>query len=110
MVSIHGRDMSNLRSSIIRLAHSNPELRKDLLPLLGKTAKVPTEKEPGDLKGMDKEKCCMCRAKTDTWTKLSDRKPGEQVALCEKCAESFSPANIPTKQEWMKKERAIGNR
>lgn len=33
-------DMSNLRSSIIRLAHSNPELRKDLLPLLSKTSAV----------------------------------------------------------------------
>lgn len=28
-----------LRNKIIRLAHSNPELRKDLLPLLSKTAK-----------------------------------------------------------------------
>ena len=26
--------MSNLRNKLIRLAHSNPELRKDLLPLL----------------------------------------------------------------------------
>lgn len=30
--------MSTLRSSIIKLAHSNPELRKDLLPLLSKEA------------------------------------------------------------------------
>ncbi len=30
--------MSNLRSSLIKLAHANPKLRKDLLPLLGKTA------------------------------------------------------------------------
>lgn len=28
--------MSSLRSSIIKLAHTNPELRKDLLPLLKK--------------------------------------------------------------------------
>lgn len=32
--------MSDLRKSIIRLAHENPELRKDLLPLL-KEARLP---------------------------------------------------------------------
>lgn len=30
--------MSNLRSSLIRLAHENPDLRSDLLPLLERTA------------------------------------------------------------------------
>lgn len=30
--------MSNLRSKLIRLAHAKPELRKDLLPLLAKSA------------------------------------------------------------------------
>ena len=30
--------MSDLRNKIIRLAHENPELRKDLLPLLQKSA------------------------------------------------------------------------
>ena len=32
--------MSNLRNKIIRLAHENPELRKDLLPLVTKNAGV----------------------------------------------------------------------
>jgi hypothetical protein len=36
--------MTNLRSKLIRLAHSNPELRADLLPLL-KTA-TPQESTP----------------------------------------------------------------
>lgn len=31
--------MSDLRNKVIRLAHSNPELRKDLLPLLKQAAK-----------------------------------------------------------------------
>lgn len=30
--------MSNLRNKLIRLAHARPEIRKDILPLLGKTA------------------------------------------------------------------------
>lgn len=32
----------DLRSKLIRLAHANPELRKDLLPLLTKKASIPT--------------------------------------------------------------------
>ena len=35
--------MSNLRSSLIKLAHTNPELRKDLLPLLKEAAKAPAK-------------------------------------------------------------------
>lgn len=31
--------MSDLRSKLIRLAHENPELRSDLLPLLNRTAR-----------------------------------------------------------------------
>ena len=30
--------MSNLRNSLIRLAHENPDLRSDILPLLERTA------------------------------------------------------------------------
>ena len=33
--------MSNLRNKVIRLAHSKPTLRKDLLPLLEKSANTP---------------------------------------------------------------------
>lgn len=40
--------MSDLRSKIIRLAHTNPELRKDLLPLLKKAKTAATH---GDLMG-----------------------------------------------------------
>lgn len=35
--------MSDLRSQLIKLAHSNPELRKDLLPLLKEAAKIPAK-------------------------------------------------------------------
>jgi hypothetical protein len=33
----------NLRKKLIRLAHTNPELRKDLLPLLKEAAETPNE-------------------------------------------------------------------
>lgn len=36
--------MSDLRSKLIRLAHQNPELRSELLPLLEKTAKKDSSK------------------------------------------------------------------
>jgi hypothetical protein len=38
-----------LRKELIRLAHAKPELRADILPLLGKTAAVPEKTIP--LKG-----------------------------------------------------------
>lgn len=38
---LHLRSASTLRGKIIRLAHTNPDLRTDLLPLLGKKASPP---------------------------------------------------------------------
>jgi len=42
--------MENLRSKLIRLAHANPEFRKDILPLVSKTADE-TVYQVRDLKG-----------------------------------------------------------
>jgi len=39
---------THLRKRLIRLAHSNPELRKDLVPLLSKTAAPKNIKSPAD--------------------------------------------------------------
>lgn len=40
IIKMKGEKMSNLRNKIIRLAHSKPELRKHLLPLLKESSKL----------------------------------------------------------------------
>jgi hypothetical protein len=98
-----------LRSGVIRLAHTNPELRSQLLPLLKKAA-LPTVPEPGDLSGFDMERCCFCRTPTAKWSDLPDRSPGEQVAVCDKCAAVATPDAVPTKKMWMARERVLHKR
>lgn len=71
---------------------------------------VPIEQEPKPWDAMACERCCLCRTPTRWWTTLSDRKPGEQVALCEGCALTATPATIPTKRAWCDKERALNPR
>lgn len=51
------------------------------------------------------EKCCICRKVTPFWTKLEDRTPGQQVALCALCAEHAEAGDIPTKMVWLRRER-----
>lgn len=46
------------------------------------------------------ENCCMCRTPT-RWWHLSD------VALCPACAKKTKRTALPTKQEWVEKERAL---
>lgn len=55
----------------------------------------------------EQERCCVCRVHTSTWSELHDRTPGEQVAICEPCAEITAPELLPTKSEWFAKERAL---
>lgn len=68
---------------------------------------VPIEEEPKPWDMGPCERCCLCRSHTRWWTKLPDRKPGEQVALCEGCALTTTPEAIPTKHAWCDKEREL---
>lgn len=74
------------------------------------TFKIPIEEEPKpwDLGAI--ERCCVCRTPTRWWTKLPTRTPGQQVALCPKCAETATPESLPTKREWCDKEAALNPR
>lgn len=51
------------------------------------------------------ENCCICRKPTLMWTELPDRTPGDQVALCERCAHHANPDEVPTKKLWLRHER-----
>jgi len=61
--------MSNLRNKLIRLAHQNPELRKDILPLL--TEKVADKK---DKNGLYPKDTIMVSKKGDEEIKIVDHK------------------------------------
>ncbi len=68
-------------------------------------------KEEGcDQMGSVLELCCICREPTPFWTNLSDRKPGQQVACCEKCAKLANPEHIPSKEVWCARERILRTR
>jgi len=60
--------------------------------------KIPVEKENPVEPPF--EHCCFCCKPTAFWTKLPDRKPGEQVACCESCAGVNTPDDVPTKKTW----------
>lgn len=51
------------------------------------------------------EPCCFCLLGTTHWTALPDRKPGEQVACCRRCAAEREPADVPTRDEWFAQQR-----
>jgi hypothetical protein len=57
--------------------------------------------EPADMAPFYPEPCSLCRTPTRHWYVPND------VALCEPCAETATPEQIPTKKEWCAKERAI---
>ena len=43
------------------------------------------------------ERCCICRNDTQYWTKT-------HVALCENCAKSAVPDDLPSQEEWIRRE------
>lgn len=63
---------------------------------------IPIKKEPPDMGPA--ERCCFCRERTRMWTDMPSRKPGQQVACCEKCAANHPHRDVPTKKEWFKQE------
>ena len=50
------------------------------------------------------ELCCFCRHRTMTWTALPDREEKDQVACCGPCAERAEPKDVPTKDQWFRRE------
>ena len=52
---------------------------------------------PGDVQ----ERCCLCRKPTRFWYTPKD------VALCEACATTATPAALPTKEAWIAKEASL---
>lgn len=45
-----------------------------------------------------RERCCFCRTETQLWATSND------VACCEACAKTHSPAELPSKQTWFDRE------
>lgn len=66
---------------------------------------IPTEREPLN-EGPPVERCAFCRTVTPYWTKLAGRTAGDQVACCTVCAGKHDPKDVPTKDEWFRKERS----
>jgi hypothetical protein len=50
---------------------------------------------------MPLERCCLCRERTPFWFTPKD------VALCRPCAKTATADKLPTKEEWIAKERAL---
>lgn len=58
------------------------------------------------------ERCCFCRTPTPFWTLLPDgaKVTGESVACCEKCAGRAHREDLPTKEQWFRRERISDHR
>lgn len=52
------------------------------------------------------ENCCLCRAPTRWWWGTGAR----NVALCQSCAKTAKKSDLPTKADWVAKERALNPR
>lgn len=48
-----------------------------------------------------REACCVCREPTHFWYVPLD------IALCQSCAHTSRTAELPTKQEWVERERTL---
>jgi hypothetical protein len=55
----------------------------------------------GEATGVPRERCCVCRNPTNYWYAPKD------VALCVNCAKVAKASNLPTKEEWCAKEKAL---
>lgn len=64
---------------------------------------IELEREPDDDPPM--ERCCFCRKVTKFWTRLSGRKPGQQVACCQECGKTATDKDVPTKKDWCRREQ-----
>lgn len=53
---------------------------------------------------LGEERCCFCRDLTWFWYREAD------VAVCQKCARTANPEDVPNKQTWMRREEIAENR
>lgn len=66
---------------------------------------IPIHREDDEnLMELGYELCCFCRVQTTWWTSIEDRKPGDQVAICQNCAARGDPEDVPTKKLWCRRE------
>lgn len=64
---------------------------------------VEVTKESDALSGWPLENCALCRKPTAYWYGTG----ALNVALCPECAATAQPKSIPTKAQWIAKERAL---
>jgi hypothetical protein len=70
---------------------------------------VRINKEPGAAPPF--ERCCFCRKPTVWWTTNTKGKvTGDSVACCDVCAPKHDRPDVPSKKEWMAKERLMTQR
>lgn len=70
------------------------------------------EQEPKETSIWGHERCCFCRKQTPMWTLFPDgaKVTGDSVACCEACARRAYREDLPTKEEWMRRERIADHR
>jgi len=59
---------------------------------------VTVKREPENMGGPPYEHCCKCGKPTPYWYEKND------VALCQDCAKTVDVKNIPTKEDWFKRD------
>lgn len=65
---------------------------------------VPIQQEPAYMGYRTAENCCFCRKPTRFWHKDTD------VACCQSCAELADEEDMPTKKQWLRRERIAERR
>ncbi len=60
-----------------------------------------------DFQNFPLERCCFCRNPTKYWTLDPSKTPGEQLACCEKCSKIANYNDLPTKQQWCRREDIV---
>lgn len=58
------------------------------------------------------ERCCFCRHATPFWALWPDgaKVTGESVACCQACAARAFREDLPTKEQWMRRESICDHR
>lgn len=56
-------------------------------------------REPESLSDKGSERCCFCREVTPYWYQPKD------VAVCKGCAPYANPEDVPSKKDWLRRER-----
>jgi hypothetical protein len=79
---------------------TSPELQSPAMVRLAGAGMIKVTKEPSIFRKCPMENCFKCGNKTDYWYVPKD------VACCQSCASEVKVKDVPSKAEWMKRERA----